>query len=181
MVDILISAGYEEIQIPKIQYRKLFKNKVGIENTSMMFSVKDNSDRDLVLAPEYTAAIMELAKTTFKFQKDVKVFYVQECYRGEKPQFARLRQFTQLGVEIINPKKDYLEELITTASDLVKCFGIDGFEVSRNVTRGLDYYNLGLGWEISKTCENKKYQLIGGGNYKNGTGFALGIDRCLYL
>jgi len=43
-----------------------------------MFNFKDRGDRDLVLALEYTAIIQELSKTTFKNQKDVKLFYVQD-------------------------------------------------------------------------------------------------------
>jgi histidyl-tRNA synthetase len=38
------------------------------------------------LAPEYTAIVQDLAKTYFKPYKNVKLFYVQECFRGEKPQ-----------------------------------------------------------------------------------------------
>ena len=101
MINILVKEGFEEIQLPIINYREHFKGKVGIENTSMMFTVKDNSDRDLVLAPEYTAVVQQLAKKHFKLQKDVKLFYVQECFRGEKPQTGRYRQFTQLGVDLI--------------------------------------------------------------------------------
>ena len=45
--------------------------------------------------------------TKFKYEKDIMLFYIGECFRGEKPQKGRYRQFTQLGIEILNPTKDY--------------------------------------------------------------------------
>jgi len=180
MINILVLDNFEEINIPVIQYRELFKDKVGIENTSMMFSVKDNSDRDLVLAPEYTAIIQNLAKTYFKPYKDIKVFYVQECFRGEKPQAGRYRQFTQLGVEILNPSKDYSDYLISIASKLIEVT-TNNFEVNKNVTRGLDYYKNGKGFEISCDQLGSSKQICGGGEYEKGIGFAIGIDRLLQI
>lgn len=96
MVEVLKEEGFVEIQIPIIQLQEMFKSKVGQENTNMMFNFKDRGDRDICLAPEYTAVIQQLAKTTFKYKKDVKIFYVAECFRGEKPQEGRYRQFTHL-------------------------------------------------------------------------------------
>ena len=118
MINTLISEGFEEIMIPIIQYQELYKNKVGEENSMMMYNFKDLGNRDLCLAPEYTAVIQQLAKTTFRQEKDVKVFYVQECFRGERPQFLRYREFTQFGVEIMNPTKDYTDYLIDIAKKL---------------------------------------------------------------
>jgi histidyl-tRNA synthetase len=179
MASYLIEKGYQEISIPIIQMQETFANKVGEENNNRMFNFTDRGNRSVCLAPEYTAVVQKLATTQFKFQNDVKLFYVQECFRGESPQAGRYRQFTQFGVEVINPKKDYLEELITIASDLVKCFGIDGFEVSRNVTRGLDYYKEGKGFEIAYDKLGSSKQICGGGEYDGGIGFAIGADRLL--
>ena len=181
MIKVLIEHGFQEISLPIINYREYFKGKVGIENTSMMFSVKDNSDRDLVLAPEYTAIMMELAKTTFKYEKNVKLFYIQECFRGEKPQKGRYRQFTQLGVEILNPSEKYFD-IQGYINLCIKLLNVDGFMdfrdfvVNREVTRGLDYYKEGKGFEIKN---NEGLQLCGGGEYSGGIGFALGADRLI--
>jgi len=179
MVKYLIEKGYQEISIPIIQYQETFDGKVGEENNNLMFNFTDRGNRNICLAPEYTAVIQKLANTTFKFQKDIKLFYVQECFRGESPQAGRYRQFTQFGVEIINPSKDYLEELISDASELIKCFGIEGFEINRNVVRGLDYYKEGKGFEISYDKLGSSKQICGGGEYEGGIGFAIGVDRLL--
>lgn len=181
MFDYLLSKGYSEISIPIIQFRNTFKNKVGIENTSMMFSVTDNNpDRDLVLAPEYTAIVQKLASTKLKYKKDVKLFYIQECFRGERPQAGRYRQFTQLGVEIINPTKNYTEELIADATSLINKFGIQDIVINTDATRGLDYYKNGKGFEITYDKLGSSKQICGGGSYDGGIGFAIGVDRCLF-
>jgi histidyl-tRNA synthetase len=179
MCNHLIERGYEEILIPIIQYQETFNGKVGAENNNMMFNFTDRGNRELCLSPEYTAVVQKLSSTTFKFQKDVKLFYVQECFRGENPQAGRYRQFTQFGVEIINPSKDYTEELISTATELLVLFGISDSNVDRSVKRGLDYYKDGKGFEITLDSLGSSKQICGGGEYDGGIGFAIGIDRLL--
>ena len=163
MADMLISQGYEEIIIPTIQMQETFTGKVGEENNNLMFNFKDRGNRDICLAPEYTAVVQKLAKGVYNNQKDVKLFYIQECFRGEKPQAGRYRQFTQFGLEILNPTKDYLNELVLTASNLIKCFGIEDFEINKDVRRGLDYYKDGKGFEISYDKLGSSKQICGGG------------------
>ena len=178
MIEILQKNGYQEIQIPIIQYQEIFKDKVGIENNNLMFNFNDRGNREICLAPEYTAIIQKLAKTTFKNEKDIKVFYVAECFRGEKPQAGRYRQFTQLGVEIINPTEIGMLPLL--ASDLITTVTKE-FDINFDVTRGLDYYKEGRGFEI--VCEQlgSSKQVCGGGEYNGGVGFAIGIDRLLNI
>jgi len=177
MISILKDRGYTEIQIPVIQFQSTFSKKVGDENQNMMYNFSDRGGRELCLAPEYTAVIQSL-KDTFKYQKDVKLFYVQECFRGERPQAGRYRQFTQLGIEIINPSRDYVAELAELALDLL---GDGDFDLNMEVVRGLDYYKGGKGFEISCEKLGAQKQICGGGEYENGVGFALGCDRVLNI
>lgn len=179
MIHILKEKGYTEVQIPIIQHQEIFAGKVGKENNNMMYNFKDRGDRELCLAPEYTAVVQKLAKTTFKQEKDIKLFYIAECFRGEKPQAGRYRQFTQLGIEILNPSIDYKEQLIELALNLTKIMCSDEIEVNRYAKRGLDYYNHGEGFEISCNNLGGSKQICGGGAYEGGIGFAIGIDRLL--
>lgn len=171
MIDVLRYEGFTEIQMPIIQFQKTFKGKIGQENNNLMFNFKDRGKRDLCLAPEYTAVVQQLAKTTFKDQWDLKLFYVQECFRGEKPQAGRYRQFTQLGIEILNPSARYDGNYCCwLASELLE----HNYEINKEVVRGLDYYKFGKGFEIRS---KDGMQLCGGGEYDCGVGFAIGIDR----
>lgn len=176
----LLASGYKEIIIPVIQKQETFKDKVG-DNKNLMFNFTDRKDRELCLAPEYTAICQQLAKTTFKHDKNLKVFYIVECFRGEKPQKGRYRQFTQLGVEILNPTEDYAEGLQGLAKVLLNNVGITRFKLTTEVKRGLDYYTEGKGFEIEAKELGSQKQICGGGAYENGCGFALGIDRLLEL
>lgn len=194
MTDMLVSEGFTEINIPIIQTQEMFSNKVGEENNNMMFNFRDRGERDLCLAPEYTAVIQKLSKTTFKQNKDVKIFYVAECFRGEKPQAGRYRQFTQLGVEVINPTRYY--DLPKLATELIDCLGVymftkyqiyskpefeKEFTINLDATRGLDYYKEGKGFEITCDKLGSSKQVCGGGEYDGGIGFAIGIDRLLTI
>lgn len=178
--EYLIERGYVEIQIPIIQLSEVFENKVGEENNNMMYNLTDRGNRNLSLAPEYTAVIQKLSNTYFKNQKDVKVFYVAECFRGEKPQKGRYRQFTQLGVEIINQTS--IPSLEITAMELCILFSKDyKYILNTNAKRGLDYYKNGNGFEISCKDLGSSKQICGGGIYDGGIGFAIGVDRLLEL
>ena len=185
LIHELVSAGFEEISIPVIQLSSIFTDKVGAENNNLMYNFTDRGNRDLCLAPEYTAVIQELAKTTYKLRENVMLFYVQECFRGEKPQFGRYRQFTQFGVEILNPTEDALEELAILAERMVwTCLPEDEaftVEVNMDVTRGLDYYKESKGFEITIAELGSSKQVVGGGAYDGGIGFAIGLDRILSL
>ena len=178
MIDILESYGYQEIMIPIIQKQETFQSKVGDENRNMMFNFKDRGNRDLTLSPEYTAIVQKLVSEKFKYEKDVKKFYIGECFRGERPQAGRWRQFTQFGVEVLNPSKDYSDELIEIAKKMIELV-TNNYEINLDATRGLDYYKGGKGFEISCPELGAAKQICGGGSYEGGVGFAIGVDRLL--
>lgn len=180
MIEILESYGYQEIMIPIIQKQETFASKVGDENRNMMFNFKDRGKRDLCLAPEYTAVVQKLYQDKFKYTKDVKMFYIGECFRGENTQAGRWRQFTQFGVEILNPTKDYLDELVGVAKKLIE-LTTNNYEINLDATRGLDYYKGGKGFEIACPELGASKQVCGGGSYEGGIGFAVGVDRLLLL
>ena len=178
MIEVLESYGYQEMMIPVIQLTETFASKVGEENNNMMYTFTDRGNRDICLAPEYTAVVQQLSNETFKMTKNVKLFYIGECFRGEKPQAGRYRQFTQFGVEVINPTEDMTDEMLEIATKLIE-LATDNYEVNLDATRGLDYYKGGKGFEIACPELGAQKQICGGGSYDGGIGFALGIDRLI--
>ncbi|WP_396180283.1 ATP phosphoribosyltransferase regulatory subunit [Flavobacterium sp.] len=177
MIAELKEQGFQEIQVPIIQQSSVFFGKVGEENSHRMYKLTDKGGRDLCLAPEYTAVIQQLAQTYFKNDKDVKLFYVAECFRGDNPQLGRWRQFTQLGVEILNPTRDWSITLTALAGDLLN-YNTNDFELILNNIRGLDYYK-----DFTFEIQHRKSGLsvCGGGAYEGGIGFAIGLDRLMKL
>lgn len=172
--EYLKTRGFTEIQIPIIQHTEIFTGKVGEENNNMMYNLTDRGGRDLVLAPEYTAIVQKLASTYFKHKKDIKLFYVAECFRGEKPQNSRYRQFTQLGIEILNPTIKP-QSVTALAGDLLN-YNPSEYNLVLNNIRGLDYYK-DFTFEIEHI--GSQLSVCGGGSYENGIGFAVGVDRFL--
>ena len=178
MIEIMESYGYQEMMIPVIQLTETFASKVGEENNNMMYTFTDRGNRDICLAPEYTAVVQQLSNETFKMTKNVKLFYIGECFRGEKPQAGRYRQFTQFGVEVINPTQDMTDEMLEIATKLIE-LATDNYEVNLDATRGLDYYKGGKGFEIACPELGAQKQICGGGSYEGGVGFAIGVDRLI--
>jgi histidyl-tRNA synthetase len=103
------------------------------------------------------------------------VFYVQRCYRYEKPQAGRYREFTQAGVEILGGRPGDGEE---ARASLIACLDALGLEYSfsPSVKRGLTYY-VEDGFEAECKSLGAQKQVAGGGRYKEGVGWAIGVDR----
>ena len=98
--------GYREIRVPVFEHTEVFIKNVG-DTTDVvqkeMYTFTDKGDRSITLRPEFTAgalrSIVEHSLTAAALP--VKVCYLGGCYRYEKPQAGRLREFHQFGVECI--------------------------------------------------------------------------------
>ena len=146
-----------------------------------MWTFKDKGGRECCLIPEVTGVIQELANQLSwekSMKKPIRLFYVNRCYRYEKPQAGRYREFTQFGIECLFG--DPAEDKVEVTSILLKCmeqFSIS-YEYDDNVKRGLGYY-IQEGFEIKCSVLGAQKQVAGGGRYKEGIGWAIGVDRLL--
>jgi histidyl-tRNA synthetase len=179
--------GYQQIILPSIEQAEIYTDKAGPEILGQMYVFPDRKGRQLCLRPEGTATIQVLADTHWKTAKDMKLWYFEKCWRYERPQAGRYREFWQLGAEWINPRdpKKAREELIATAEWLVDrakqvLHSKAEHETNTAVKRGLAYY-VEDGFEISVPKLGAQKQVCGGGSYKQGIGFALGFDRLMMM
>lgn len=172
-------AGFDEITLPCIEPEAVYTDKAGPEILGQMYVFPDKKGRGLCLRPEGTATVQLLANKFWKQQKDVKLWYFERCWRYERPQAGRYREFFQFGVEWINPRDEESakKELIELAEKMISVVTKE-YEVSDNVKRGLDYY-VEDGFEISIPSLGAQKQVLGGGRYKEGIGFAIGFDRLM--
>ena len=110
--------------------------------------------------------------------KPVRVFYVNRCYRYERPQAGRYREFTQLGVELLGGTAPQDSQEVKGL--LIKCLDGDGLDYKfvDSVKRGLSYY-VEDGFEVECEKLGAQKQVAGGGRYAEGIGWAIGIDRLL--
>lgn len=118
--------------------------------------------------------MQELARSWNGRRKDVRVFYETRCWRYESPQAGRYREFSQFGMEILNPRQDYRQELMDLAATMVGRYA-EG-QLLPGVKRGLAYYTED-GFEVICPHLGAQKQVVGGGRYEEGIGFAIGLDR----
>jgi len=170
---------YEEIILPSVEPQAIYTEKAGQEILGQMYTFKDKGEREICLRPEGTATVQLIANKYWKNQKDVKLWYFERCWRYERPQAGRYREFFQFGVEWINPRniEEAKRELIDLSKNMVKLV-TNEIEVNESVKRGLSYY-ITEGFEISIPSLGAQKQVVGGGAYKEGIGFAVGFDRMM--
>lgn len=179
LIGIAEEYEFSEVILPSIEPVVVYTEKAGPEVLGQMYAFPDKKGRELCLRPEGTATIQLLADKHFKNQKDVKLWYFERCWRYERPSLGRYREFFQFGLEVLNPsdKGRSTSELIDIAQAMIatRC---SKYEISRSVKRGLAYYTED-GFEISVPSLGAQKQVLGGGTYKQGVGFALGFDRLM--
>jgi histidyl-tRNA synthetase len=174
-----IAAGYEELIVPAIWDQQTFVARAGAEIVDQMYAFPDKKGRPICLVPEITGLVQEQWREWSKTSRaPCRVFYVARCYRYERPQAGRYREFTQVGVELLGgtPPDDRreVEALLVQVLDDV---GVE-YEIDRQVRRGLTYYTED-GFEALCPGLGAQKQIAGGGRYAEGIGWAIGLDRLL--
>jgi histidyl-tRNA synthetase len=177
LIRIAEENGFQEIILPSLEPSKIYSDKAGEEVLGQMYSFPDKKGRELCLRPEGTATVQLLADKHLKNARETKFWYFERCWRYERPQEGRYREFFQFGLEIINPSFDQTDNLVSLAERMVG-LKTGKYNVARSVKRGLSYYT-GEGFEISVPALGAQKQVVGGGSYKQGVGFAIGFDRLM--
>lgn len=145
-----------------------------------MWAFDDKKGRPCCLIPEATALFQERAVELLGTKKEASYFYIARCYRYERPQAGRYREFTQLGFEILTGRPEQgLEVSQNLCTGFLNSLGLE-YEVEMAAKRGLTYYLQGEGFEIRCPELGAQKQLVGGGAYREGAGFGIGLER-LYL
>ena len=171
--------GCGEIILPALWERRTFDEKAaGSPVLSQMWAFQDKKGRNVCLIPEATGVIQELYREQWErtLPKPIRHFYITRCYRYERLQAGRYREFTQVGVEALGPDVSKAEAV----SVLRKC--LDEFGLSYTfvpaVKRGLTYY-VEDGFEVECDQLGAQKQVAGGGRCPEGIGWAIGLDRLL--
>lgn len=134
--------GFGEVQTPLFEDLKLFTTKSGEEIVDQLYNFKDKGGRDLTLRPEITAPISRLYLNEMqKSAKPIKLYYYGSCFRYERPQKGRFRQFWQFGCELIGARSPEGEaEVIAMCNSSLEALGITTAEINVNhlgIIRGL--------------------------------------------
>lgn len=123
-LDISEKFGYKEIRTPVFEHTELFQRGVG-DTTDVvqkeMYTFDDKGGRSITLRPEGTAGAVRayLENGLYNETLPQKVCYITSCYRYEKPQAGRLREFHQFGVECFGTQSPLADaEIIALAKSI---------------------------------------------------------------
>ena len=118
--------GYREVCTPEFEDLELFTMRSGAGIIEEMYVFLDKGGRNLALRPEITASVIRMYINEAKVApKPLRWCYFADCFRYERPQKGRYRQFWQFGVELIGADTALADaEAIMLAADMLNATGI---------------------------------------------------------
>jgi len=119
--------GYGEVKTPTFEHTELFTIKSGEAIVDELYTFKDKGGRDIALRPELTAPVLRMYVNEMSVSpKPIRLYYFENCFRYERPQKGRFREFWQFGVELIGSDSAQAEaEAIALAAAMVSDIGIE--------------------------------------------------------
>ncbi|MBQ9937759.1 MAG: histidine--tRNA ligase [Oscillospiraceae bacterium] len=130
--------GHKEIRFPTFEHTELFCRGVGDTSDVVqkeMYTFEDKGNRSITLRPEGTASTVRavLEHGLLGGALPLKAFYLTSCFRYEKPQAGRLREFHQFGMECFGSENPIADaEMISSADYFFKQLGISNLRVEIN-------------------------------------------------
>jgi len=118
--------GYREICTPEFEELELFTIRSGEGIIQEMYVFEDKGGRMMALRPELTAPVLRMYVNEGRtLPKPLRWYYFADCFRYERPQKGRYRQFWQFGVELIGVDSALAEaEIILLAEEILSATGI---------------------------------------------------------
>jgi len=128
MQEVLERWGYQEVATPTFEHLELFTIKSGASVVEEIYSFTDKGGRALALRPELTAPVMRMYVSELQNSpKPQRLWYFGNCFRYERPQRGRFREFWQMGCELIGgAKPDSEAEAIALADGMLRSVGVVG-------------------------------------------------------
>jgi len=129
---------FSEIRTPFLEETEVFVRSIGQDTDIVekeMYAFTDRGGKNVALRPEGTASVIRAyIEHNWSANQDItKLFYIGPMFRGERPQKGRLRQFHQIGAEIIGASNYHLDaEMIFNLHSVLTNMGIVGFEIQLN-------------------------------------------------
>lgn len=130
--------GFKEMRTPVFEHTELFARGVGATTDVVqkeMYTFDTKGGESVTLRPEGTAgaarAVLEHALTNEGLP--IKAYYLTSCYRYEKPQAGRLREFHQFGIEEYGTSSPLADaEVISLADSIFKRLQINNLHLEIN-------------------------------------------------
>ena len=121
--------GFQEIATPVFEFAEVFKRTLGDTSdivTKEMYTFTDRGGEEITLRPENTAGVARAVVSAGLAQAaPLKYFYTGPMFRYERPQKGRLRQFHQIGIELIGVTEPLADvEVIAAGARILAALGV---------------------------------------------------------
>ncbi len=130
--------GANEIRTPTFEHTEVFLRGVG-ETTDIvnkeMYTFFDKGNRSITLKPEGTAGVARafIENGMYSSALPAKLYYITQCFRYERPQTGRLREFHQFGIEFLGATDANVDaEVILLAKSFLDNIGIKNIKLYIN-------------------------------------------------
>lgn len=136
--EVAAKSGYGEIRFPTFEVTELFDRGVGGTTDIVqkeMYTFTDKDGRSMSLRPEGTACVVRsIIENGLCMQAmPLKLYYIGNFFRYEKPQAGRSREFFQFGAETFGSGSPLADgEMILLASDVFKRLGVKSVSLKIN-------------------------------------------------
>ena len=134
--------GFEPLETPALEYSELILGQSGEEAEKLYYKFKDNGERDVMLKYELMIPMCRaVAQNINSITLPYKRYQVQNVWRAENVQRGRLREFTQMDVDILGSSSPLADaEIILFGISFLKKIGFENFRVrlnSREIIQGI--------------------------------------------
>ncbi|HUU93542.1 MAG TPA: histidine--tRNA ligase [Phycisphaerae bacterium] len=129
-------AGFVEVDGPVLEPLDLYTEKSGPEIAEQLYWLTDKGGRELALRPEFTPTLARMiAARQAALPTPIRWFNISRCFRYERAQRGRLREFFQWNVDLIGVEGEIADaECISLAVDGLKAVGLGPEDVEIRVS-----------------------------------------------
>ncbi len=130
--------GFGEIRVPTFEATELFSRGVGGTTDVVqkeMYTFVDRDGPSITLRPEGTAGVARAIIENGKYgdAMPLKYYYIINCFRHERPQAGRFREFSQFGVEMFGSESPLADAtIIALADSIISDLGIEDVSLHIN-------------------------------------------------
>ena len=163
--------GFSLIRTPILEFTELFDRSAGDSSDIVqkeMYTFKDKSGRSVTLRPEFTAGVLRAVVNGLSGSTvyPLKLMYFGPCYRYERPQTGRYREFFQFGVEIFGATSVLADlELICLANDIFNKLELKNINLEinaigcsqcrENYLNSVKNFFVNISNKLCETCKNR--------------------------
>jgi histidyl-tRNA synthetase len=127
--EVALRYGYSEMATPIFEFSDVFRRSLGDTSdvvTKEMYTFTDKGGEEVTLRPEGTAGVARAVISNGLVQDlPLKFFYAGPMFRYERPQKGRLRQFHQIGIELIGVAQPLADiEVIACGAAILRELGV---------------------------------------------------------